>query len=225
MHETLVHSQNLLNSVFEAADTGISIVNKEGVIVEANNALCKLYGYPKDELIGCHFTKLLSQEFDEALKQHKAFFEGNENMKGLGLVKQKDGTEFNAEITAVKIFDKAGNPYRVTTIKDISEKKFNEIIQSVLLEISQAAGIANSPDELYKLMHNYVSKLMPAKNFYIALYDEKNDTIKFPYLVDEIDDEDDVIINANASKGITAYLIRNAKIAKLTIKSFILRRR
>ena len=214
MHETIIDTQNLLASVFEAADIGISIVNKEGIFVEVNKAFCELYGYSKDEIIGNHFSMMLAEEFkDEALKQHDNFFENKESIKGIGTVKQKDGTEFAVQITAVKIFDTEGKPYRVTTIIDISDRKYNQIIQTVLLEISQAASIANSPDELYKLIHDYVGKVMPVKNFYIALFDEENDTIKFPYLIDEIDDEDDVIVNAKANRGITAHIIRTAKVS------------
>lgn len=214
MHETLIDTQSLLTSVFQAADAGISIVNKEGILIEANNTFCQLYGYMREELLGCHFTKLIPDEFkEEALKQHSEFFESKESMRGLGIVKQKNGTEINAQITAVKILDSAGNPYRITTVTDVSEIKYNEAIQSVLLEISQAAGVASSPDELYKLIHNYVERLMPVKNFYIALFDEENDTIKFPYLVDEVDEEDDVIVNAKSNKGITAYIIRHPKVS------------
>ena len=46
---------------------------------------------------------------------------------------------------------------------------------------------ARGVNELYGLIHEIVNELMPAKNLYIALYDEATDLINFPYLVDELD--------------------------------------
>ncbi len=47
----------------------------------------------------------------------------------------------------------------------------------------------NAPglDELLPTIHQIVGELMPAKNFYIALYDAATDLISFPYFIDEFD--------------------------------------
>ncbi len=65
------------------------------------------------------------------------------------------------------------------------QRKRAEQRQASLYRISEAALAARSLNELYGLIHAIVNELMPAKNFYIALYDEETDLINFPYLVDE----------------------------------------
>ena len=194
---SLVDSNEILKAVFESADIGISIVDADGKFVDVNNSFCEIYGYSKEELIGKSFLKLIPIENQEqAVRQHNDFFEKRDKVKGSSLIQKKDGSQIYTKISSTKIFDESGTPFRVSNIIDISERKYVELLQSVLLEISQAASVANSPDELYKLIHEYVGKIIPVKNFYIALHDQQKDVIKFPYYVDEIDKSDLVIENA-----------------------------
>ena len=53
--------------------------------------------------------------------------------------------------------------------------------------IAEAALTAPTLRELYAAIHRIVGELMPALNFYIALYDPAADLISFPYFVDEYD--------------------------------------
>src|SRR5207249_7654941 len=55
--------------------------------------------------------------------------------------------------------------------------------------ISEAAHAARTLQELFGAIHRIVGELMPAKNFYIALYDAANDHLTFPYHVDEYDSD------------------------------------
>ena len=53
---------------------------------------------------------------------------------------------------------------------------------------------------------------MPAENFYIALYDYKNETLTFPYFVDEYDDLSKLdLTNLNVGHGYTAYVLKSGK--------------
>ena len=58
---------------------------------------------------------------------------------------------------------------------------------AALYRISEATQAASNPDELFASIHAIIGELMPAKNFYIALYDAAADTIHFPYYSDEVD--------------------------------------
>jgi len=60
-------------------------------------------------------------------------------------------------------------------------------LQAATYRIAQVAMNAPGLDELLPTVHQIVGELMPAKNFYIALYDEAADLITFPYFIDEID--------------------------------------
>ena len=63
----------------------------------------------------------------------------------------------------------------------------SELKNSSLYEITKVAYSAHSLDELYKSIHINISKLMYAKNLYIALHDKKENSITFPFYIDEFD--------------------------------------
>jgi PAS domain S-box-containing protein len=95
-----------------------------------------------------------------------------------------------------------------TQVVTAIERKRAEQMQQAIYHISEAAQAAGSLDELYRAIHAIVNELMPARNFYIALYDETTDLITFPYLVDEYDDSSPV---QRPGKGLTAYVLRTGQ--------------
>jgi len=91
---------------------------------------------------------------------------------------------------------------------DITERKQAEILQDAIYKIAQAADRAETLDSLYLSIHSVVQEVMVADNFYITLYDEKNDWLHSPYFVDEVD-----LPGAahKPGKGLTEYVLRTAK--------------
>jgi PAS domain S-box-containing protein len=74
--------------------------------------------------------------------------------------------------------------------------------------ISQAAHAAPTLQDLYHAIHTIVGELMPARNFYIALYDAATDTISFPYFVDEYDETP---APKRPGTGLTEYVLRTGQ--------------
>ncbi len=95
-----------------------------------------------------------------------------------------------------------------TQVMAAIERKRAEQVQQAIYRISEAAQAAASLDELYRSVHAIVNELMPARNFYIALYDTASDLITFPYLVDEYDDASPV---QRPGKGLTAHVLRTGQ--------------
>lgn len=92
-------------------------------------------------------------------------------------------------------------------VRDITEKLRNESVQRALYKVSEAANSSANLQGLFKAIHSIIQSLMPADNFYIALYHDERKTLSFPYFVDEIDDlteEGEVPFG----KGLTEYIIR-----------------
>lgn len=94
---------------------------------------------------------------------------------------------------------------------NITHRKKSELIREVLYDISESALSSQDINDLYKKIHEEISKLMSGKNFYIALLDEKKDEISFPYMVDEYDDPYEPRKPGN---GLTEYVLRTGE-AKL----------
>lgn len=93
-------------------------------------------------------------------------------------------------------------------MQDITERKQADLLQNAVYRIAEAADRSDSLDELYRSVHRIVGTVMPAGNFYIALYDRARDLISFPYFVDEEDLPPEPI---KPAKGLTEYVIRTGR--------------
>src|SRR2546421_10136779 len=88
---------------------------------------------------------------------------------------------------------------------DVSQKRKTEAIQSAVYRISEAANSAKDLPELYGQIHKVVGGLMPATNFYIALYGDQAEALEFPYFVDE---EESAPSRQPLGRGLTEYGLR-----------------
>lgn len=107
------------------------------------------------------------------------------------------------------VFDEQGDiQFLAGFMADVTERKQAEMLQSALYRIANVANSEISLDDLYLSIHQIVGGLMEAKNFYIALYDEKNGRISFPYFVDESETNPG---SYPAKNGLTEYVIKTGK--------------
>ena len=77
----------------------------------------------------------------------------------------------------------------------------------MLFEISEAVTTTHNLDELFRVIHQSLDKILNVNNFYIALYHEKKDSITFPYYVDEKDDHPDEILHSSKIASLTGRVI------------------
>ncbi|CAG0978035.1 hypothetical protein GPROT1_02076, partial [Gammaproteobacteria bacterium] len=101
--------------------------------------------------------------------------------------------------------------------RDLVERQRAEQIQSALHRISEAAHTAPDLDALYHSIHTIIDQLMPARNFYIALYDERENLIYMPYFADE---QDELDLPAPPGKSLTSYVLRTGQPLLATPKVF-----
>ncbi|MCJ7525732.1 MAG: response regulator [Candidatus Aminicenantes bacterium] len=87
-------------------------------------------------------------------------------------------------------------------------RKYSEQVQKAIYEISEAAQAATSLEQLCQSIHAIIGELMPARNFYIALYDRDADLLQFPYWVDEFDATPP---SNHPGKGLTDYVLRTGQ--------------
>ncbi|MCK4359957.1 MAG: PAS domain S-box protein, partial [Candidatus Cloacimonetes bacterium] len=108
---------------------------------------------------------------------------------------------------AGKIFAEEEEETLVVSLKDITEHKKAEEIQKTLYNISNALNTTDKMRDLYSNIREYLGNILDTKNFYVALYDEKTDSISLPFEVDEKDDYE----TFPAGKTLIAYVIKTGK--------------
>jgi PAS domain S-box-containing protein len=197
----LKESQERYKNLSEVTFEGI-LIHDKGICIDANSSLLNLIGYQLDEVIGKNIVDLAIHK-----NYRKTVYENviNEFPDPYEVVViRKDGYEFDAEIEARNVSFN-GKDVRVAAIRDISKRKKQELVQDALYKISEAVSAIDDIQDLYKEIHQIVGKLMPAENFYIALYDIDSGMLTFPYFVDE---EDDPPEPRKFGKGLTEYILR-----------------
>ncbi|MFZ0547032.1 MAG: response regulator [Candidatus Promineifilaceae bacterium] len=93
--------------------------------------------------------------------------------------------------------------------EQIQERKRAELLQDALYRIAGVANSAASFGELYPAIHGIIRELMPADNFFIALYDQESDILELPYFVDEVDTT--YTGPYRAAKGLTERVIHTGE--------------
>jgi len=78
-------------------------------------------------------------------------------------------------------------------------------LQAATYRIAQVALSTPGLPELLPVIHEIVGELMPAKNFYIALYDPTSEQLSFPYFADE---HEPAPSPRRLGKGLTDYVLR-----------------
>ncbi len=120
-----------------------------------------------------------------------------------------DGKVTWASTTKIPLIDEKDKVYGTFGVtRDITEQKKIEDVKDSLLKISTAVTSLDSINLLYAFIHNAVSGLMRAENFYIAIHNPDRDTISFPYFVDEVDEPP---VERKVGRGLTEYVLRTGK--------------
>src|SRR3989441_133707 len=123
--------------------------------------------------------------------------------------RRHDGTFATIIDRGYVLHDASGHPVRmIGSVMDVSKQRKAEAIQSAVYKISEAANAAKGLPELYRHIHKVIGGLMPATNFYIALYDDRAQTLSFPYFVDE---EEGAPPPQKLGRGLTEYVLRSGR--------------
>ncbi len=201
--EEVLRHQSL---AFYASMDGMAILDADGHYVFLNDAHARIYGYDPTELVGKPWTLLYAaserQRFESEILP-RLFKEGRWRGEAEGL--RRDGSLFPQEISLTAI---AGRGL-VCVVRDISERRRSERLQSALFRIAEATDSVEEMASLYAAIHAIVGEFMYARNLYIALYDAESATLSFPYVVEEV--EDDSPNERPPGRGLTEYILRTGE--------------
>ncbi|WP_394205712.1 diguanylate cyclase domain-containing protein [Shewanella waksmanii] len=106
---------------------------------------------------------------------------------------------------------------RIARLKTLALKyKRAEITQNALLEISNLAAKVNSTEQFYSGIHDTLSKLLPADNFFVAIVNPQTQRIELPFFIDEKDSHPSLIypdedMSRTLYSGLTGYVLKTGQ--------------
>lgn len=162
----------------------VCIVDAEGRYLYVSAAFETLFGYTPEEVIGRQMLDLVHPD-DRALTLATA-----EGIMGGNIERHFENRYIRKDGRIVHIMWSArwseAEQARVAVARDISDRKRDEAMRLAAHAISDATHETPDLPALLQTIHEIVAGLLPAKNFFVALYDAQKDELSFPYYVDEV---------------------------------------
>lgn len=163
----------------------ICVVDRDGRVVYISAACERIFGYTADELIGTLLIDLVHPDDREAtLRVAGEVMAGRPQRDYENRYVRKDGSIVHVMWSASW---SEADQLRIAVVRDITDQKRSQSMQHALHRISEAAHMADDLLELYRRIHEIIGGLLPARNFFVAIYDKDEDLLSFPYFEDELD--------------------------------------
>ena len=175
-------------AIFEHSATGIALEDEDRRILECNPAFCRTFHRKCDELRGTIAYDLMDPErVENDQREFEKLMCGElDQYKRENLYRDRDGSPIWANVHFSRLQDNGRN-LALAMVEDVTKRRRAEKLQASLYQISQATVSSPSLDVLYGRIHEILSELMHAENFFIGLVGDDGDSMTFPYFVDERD--------------------------------------
>jgi PAS domain S-box-containing protein len=177
-------------------------------ILTVNSAAVFQYGYSREEFLLLTYHELMAEE--PALRVLKAIRHGSVNEASIGGFKKhvkKNGEVMDVDVKCESLTYR-GVPSMMVSVTDVTERFRGEKIQQALYKIYRASNMAGNLQELFVMIHRILGEIVPAQNFSIALHDAEQDTMSYPYFVDEYEVTP---LPQKSGKGVAAYVLRTGE--------------
>lgn len=163
----------------------VCVVDVEGRFLSVSAASERVFGYRPDEMIGrTAFELMHPDDRDASLALVERINSGEPSPDHENRYVHKDGHIVHIMWSARWL---EAEQVRVGVARDITGRKRAEAMQAALYSVSEAAHSAGDLQTLYARVHEVIGQLLPAENFFVALYDAATDELSFPYYVDHFD--------------------------------------
>ncbi len=211
MNEPYKHFVDFMDLLLDA----ICVVNPKGQVLFASAACEKMFGYTPQEMLGMAVIDLVHpDDKDRTAALAETINRGGKSHAFENRFIHKDGHIVHIRWSA-RWSEK--DKVRVAVAHDITESKHAEAIQQALYAISQTVHSVEDLTSLFPRIHAIIGDLLPAQNFFVAMYDSHKDILHFPYFVDEYDESPEP--RPLASGTLSAEVIRSGKPLLITPES------
>jgi PAS domain S-box-containing protein len=211
----LTQSEARLRTLIENAPEAIVVFDAEtGRFVSCNENATRLFNMSHNDLLNKHPGEVSPPTqpdgrpsmdaaryyIAQALSGRPAVFEWTHS--------RADGRPIPCEVRLVRLPGE-GRALVRGSILDNSERQRREQVQQATFDILEAVHQSGDLESLFPRIHSIIKRLMPAQNFYIALFDPATELISFPYYVEESGVQK--VGPRPIGTGLTGYVLRTGR--------------
>jgi len=208
-----INERKMLKRTLQNLPVMLSSLDADNRIAFWNRECEKVMGYSAEEIKHASdplYKFFPNQQYRSALiaewqKRGNHFF--NREME----ITCKDGTQRTVSWSDIS------QPFRTSDYNswvigiDITQRKHAQAINRTLFHIADAVNTTFNLDELYASIRISLSYIIDTTNFYIALYDQANNTLTFPYYIDMVNQSAPEPSIATVSDSLTSTVILSKK--------------
>ncbi len=214
MEDRISEREERIRLLFDSTAEGIIGTDRNGLCIFCNKAAIDMLGYDKEsDLLGMSLNSLVAERVGGrggsinrdifSISHDRADAVYNDEI----YIKMRNGERFPAEYWSYAIANKSEIIGSVVTFLDISRRKRDESLRSIIYEIAKHSASSTSPGELINLVRRELGKVMDTSHLYIALYNYESDMIR-------VVDHDPRITSKRswkAESSLAGYVVENRK--------------
>ena len=218
--EALAKEQFLINALMNNLTDHVYFKDLESKFIRNNKAHTLSFGFnDPEQLIGkSDFDFFEEKAARQAYEDEQAIIRTGQPILKEEKLTRKDSTDAWFSAIKMPLRDNDGNIIGTFGIsRDITLRKRIELESYALFEIAEGITVTSNLDELLKLIHSSLAKVVYAENFFVALYSGVTGLFSFPYFVDKVDTTPEP---TSMGKSCSAYVFRTVKPLLLTKQIF-----
>lgn len=205
-------AEHKFRSLFENAVEGIFQTTPEGRYLDANPALARMCGYssPAELIAGVRdigvelYAEPRCRDLFKRLIERRGVVEAFEYQ-----IRRKDGTKLWVSENARAVRDPNGRIASYEgTVEDITERKRSDLERQATFDITRAMNVTENMDDLLRMIHLALAKVVYAENCFVALYESASGMFHFPFFVDRFDSPP---VPQAADRSCMAYVYRSGR--------------
>lgn len=218
--EALAKEQFLINSLMNNLSDHVYFKDLNSKFIRTNKSHAISFGLsdPKHVIGKSDFDFFTEKAANQAFEDEQAIIKTGQSILKEEKLTRKDCSDVWFSAMKMPLRDNDGKIIGTFGIsRDITGRKRSELENYALFEIIQGITSTDKLDELLKLIHNSLGKVVYADNCFVALKDQTSGLFSFPYFVDKVDTTP---IPTSMGKSCSDYVFRTVKPLLLNQKKF-----